>query len=395
MIVSNLNDSGPGSLRHAIRKKYPRIIVFTVSGTIELESSLDINSGNLTIAGQSAPGDGISLKNYPLKVKADNIIIRYIRSRLGDERDVEDDAISVVNSKNLIIDHCSFSWSVDETASFYDNELATIQYCIISESLDNSIHRKGPHGYGGIWGGKKASFHHNLFAHHNSRSPRFHGSRYHKEPEKEIADFINNVVYNWKNNNSYGGEEGNYNIINNTYKAGPATVSKIDKILDPYRPYGRFYLSGNQLIGNQNVSENNLKGVYLKNSDSSKIIVNRPVASPSVKMESAEESFRTVMKKAGANLRRDQVDQRIIQETCEGKAAFGNNGIIDTPMETTGWPVLQSATPPQDKDRDGMPDQWEKRNGLDHLNDDSAKTDLHKYYTNIEVYLNEIVAEVR
>ncbi|MFT6867145.1 MAG: hypothetical protein ACJA08_001984, partial [Cyclobacteriaceae bacterium] len=262
LIVTNLNDSGEGSFREALRQKYPRIVVFAISGIIELESTLDINYGDLTIAGQSAPGDGIVIRNYPLKVKGDNIIIRYIRSRMGDEREVQDDAISVTRNKNVIIDHCSFSWSSDECATFYDNENLTVQYCIISESLNNSVHKKGAHGYGGIWGGKKASFHHNLFAHHNSRNPRFNGSRYHKQPEEEIADFRNNVIYNWKGNSSYGGEEGNYNMINNTYKTGPATVSKRDKILDPYEPYGHFYLSGNVLIGNEEVNSNNYSGVY-------------------------------------------------------------------------------------------------------------------------------------
>ncbi|MEQ8548171.1 MAG: pectate lyase [Cyclobacteriaceae bacterium] len=393
LIVSNLNDDGEGSLRYALRKKYPRIVVFTLSGNIELESPLDINHGNLTIAGQSAPGDGITLKNYPLKVKGDNVIIRYIRSRLGDERDVQDDAISVTKNRNIIIDHCSFSWSTDESASVYDNELATVQYCIISESLNNSVHKKGSHGYGGIWGGKKASFHHNLFAHHNSRNPRFHGARYHKQPKEEIADFRNNVIYNWMGNNSYGGEEGNYNIVNNTYKPGPATKSKKDKILDPYEPYGHFYLTGNVLIGEDEVTADNYEGVVGGQEIVSKIRLEQPIAVAPVTTQTAEASFELVLKKAGASYKRDAVDERIVKEVCEGTATYGSNGIIDTPADVGGWPTLKTGKVPKDKDLDGMPDKWEKKHDLEVGKDDSAGIGLLDYYTNIEVYLNELVED--
>ena len=393
LIVSNLNDSGPGSLREALREDFPRIIVFNLSGTIELESDLDINDGNVTIAGQSAPGDGIALKNYPLKVKGDNIIIRYIRSRLGDERGVQDDAISVKDNKNVILDHCSFSWSTDESASVYDNEYATVQYCIISESLDNSVHEKGSHGYGGIWGGKKASFHHNLFAHHVSRNPRFQGARYHKQPDEEIADFRNNVIYNWKSNNSYAGEDGNYNMINNTYKPGPATKSKEDKILDPYKPYGRFYLEGNVLISNDEVTQNNWKGVDGGDQVVSQIKLKEPVEYAPVTTQSAKEAFEIVLREAGANFRRDEVDKRVVKEVCESTYTYGDKGIINSQKEVGGWPVLKSKKQPKDTDQDGMPDKWEKKNDLNPNSDDSAETGLMGHYTNIEVYLNELVED--
>lgn len=393
LIVTNLNDSGPGSLREALREDFPRIIVFEVSGYIDLKEPLDINDGNLTIAGQSAPGDGITLRNYPLKVKGDNVIVRYIRSRLGDAYKVQDDAFSATKNKNLIVDHCSFSWGTDECASFYDNELATLQYCIISESLNKSVHVKGEHGYGGIWGGRKTSFHHNLFAHHNSRSPRFHGSRYHKEPAKEIGDFRNNVIYNWRDNNSYGGEEGNYNIINNTYKAGPATKSKKDKILDPYKPYGIFYLDGNVLVGDDEVNENNLEGINEDDEVIERITLNEPIEVAPVTTQSAGDAFDLVIKKAGASYRRDAVDERVLDEVCQGTATYGKGGIIDTPGDVGGFPELKSGKSPKDSDRDGMPDKWEKKKGLNPEFDDSAGTGLNEHYTNIEVYLNELVED--
>ncbi|WP_258105294.1 polysaccharide lyase family 1 protein [Marinoscillum sp. MHG1-6] len=392
MIVTNLEDEGPGSLREALRKKYPRIVVFAISGTIELESDLDINHGDLTIAGQSAPGDGITLKNYPIKVKGNNVIIRYIRSRMGDEKGEQDDAITVKNQKNVIVDHCSFSWATDECASFYDNEEMTVQWCIISESLNNSVHSKGAHGYGGIWGGMNASFHHNLFAHHLSRNPRLQGARYHRQPEREIADFRNNVIYNWGENNVYAGEEGNYNLINNYYKSGPGTSSKKDKILDPYEPYGQFFVEGNILEEDSEVTNDNWEGVKIDEDKRLLIRLDNPLDVAEIRTQPADEAFEVVLKNVGANYCQDAVDKRVIEEVRKGTATYGN-GIIDSQKDVGGWPVLKSKMAPKDADQDGMPDKWERKKGLNVDGDDSAGYDMDSVYTNIEVYLNELVSQ--
>jgi len=393
LIVDNLNDSGPGSLREAIKQKYPRIIVFNVSGTIPLEAELKINNGNVTIAGQSAPGEGICLKNYSLIVSADNVIIRYLRVRMGDEKAQQDDCISVIRHKDIIIDHCSFSWGTDEVATAYDNENFTMQWCIISESLNKSVHEKGEHGYGGIWGGKGASFHHNLMAHHKSRLPRFCGARYHKEPAKEIVDFRNNVIYNWKSNSSYAGEEGHHNIVNNYYKAGPATESsKRSRILNPWSPYGQFYVKGNVLFNNQAVTEDNHLGVVADHPDS--CLISIPINVTEIPLQNAEDAFRNVLLYAGASYKRDSYDTRIVAEVEEGTARFGElkNGIIDSQKQVGDWPELKNYKKKKDTDKDGMPDEWEKIKGLNPSNgDDHSAYSLDNNYTNIEVYLNEVV----
>jgi hypothetical protein len=391
-IVTSLADDGPGSLREAIRKHGPRTIVFAVAGNIELKSELDINNGDLTIAGQSAPGDGITLQNYPLKIKADNVIIRFIRSRLGDLYEVEDDAMSAIRNKNVIIDHCSLSWATDECGSFYDNENFTLQWSIISESLNKSVHAKGDHGYGGIWGGMKASFHHNLVSNHNSRLPRFNGSRYHKQPDLEIVDFRNNVIYNWKSNSSYAGELGMHNIVNNYYKPGPATQSNQTRIIEPYEPFGTFFIQGNIVAGSKEVSADNSLGVH--GVSAGKVLVNRPYPSVLEFQETAKEAFESVLTFAGASLSRDQVDQRLTQEARTGESEFGRNknGIIDSQTEVGAWPALKKGESLVDSDQDGIPDLWEVENGLDPREPaDANANDLHPKYTNLEVYLNSLV----
>jgi len=335
--VKNLNDSGEGSLRAAVNAIGPRTVVFRVSGTIQLESALNINNPFITIAGQTAPGDGICIKKYPIQINADEVIIRYIRVRLGNESGEDDDAISSRYTKNVILDHVSASWSIDETVSLYHCDSITVQWCLISESLYNSNHVKGHHGYGGIWGGPNASFHHNLMAHHSSRNPRFaSGCGY--------TDFRNNVIYNWGYQSVYGGEKvqanssfsyTGINMVANYYKQGPGTKgSNVQyKIVQPssrnyLADYGAWHVADNYVCNYPGVTEDNWKGGVQPDDNTStvrdSIRVDEPAPYVPIIQQTSEEAFELVLNDVGANLpRRDSIDKRIILETATGTATYG------------------------------------------------------------------------
>ncbi len=392
--VTNLNDAGAGSLRKAIQATGPRMVIFTVSGTIELKSELRINNGDITIAGQSAPGDGICIKGYPFGINADNVIIRFLRFRLGDEQQVEGDAFGGRNTSNVIIDHCSVSWATDECASFYHNRDFTMQWCIIAEPLNESIHAKGAHGYVGIWGGERASFHHNLIANSHSRTPRFSGSQTTANTQDELVDFRNNVVYNWGSNSVYGGERGSYNMVANYYKAGPATSSsKRNRIVNPYEPFGRFFVQSNVIEGDLDVTTDNWQGVHA-NKMPVDLLAQAPFSVMDILNQTAEEAYVSVLSHAGASLRRDEVDKRIVAEVMAGKSSSGKNqdGIIDSQQEVGGWPVLQRKPAAMDTDGDGLPDQWEEKVGTDPF-EPNVRRHLHPDYDDIEIYLNDLIAE--
>ncbi len=394
--VINLNDSGKGSFREAIETKGTRTILFNVSGTIELQSPVNIRHGNLTIAGQSAPGDGICIKGHEVRIHADNIIIRFLRFRPGDIAGEEYDALTGIGQNNIIIDHCSMSWSTDETVSFYNNENFTLQWCIISESLNNSVHSKGAHGYGGIWGGKNASFQYNLLAHHNSRNPRLQGARSHGESALEKAEIIYNVIYNWGNKTMYGGENGRYNIMHNQFIPGPASSrSNGTEILEPYMPYGKFFLEGNLHANFPELFCNNWMGVSIPETALTGIKTNEPF--PFAHVSNYQDPgmvYQAILSSAGASLVRDDVDKRIVREVMERSFTYGNNGIIDSQNETEAWPLLQSLPAPPDTDGDGIPDAWEIRHGLDPNNSqDGNAYSLDPNYTNLEMYLNSLIPQ--
>lgn len=419
-IVTNLTDSlkhpEKGSLRWAIKKKGPRTIVFAVSGTIPLQGPLKVKHGDLTIAGQTAPGDGICLRNYTFRIEADNVIVRYMRFRCGDAK-LESSAQDAANGrfhKDIIIDHCSMSWSIDETGSFYDNKNFTMQWCILSESLYHSGHEKGDHGYGGIWGGAGATFHHNLLADHTSRNPRFNGSRFTTTSKTELVDFRNNVIFNWGFNSVYGGEDGQQNMVNNYFKAGPATQRNGElphRILQLTQEFynkdfkpdtlhaGLFYIDGNYVDGYPNATKDNwMYGVQkATEAEKAKSRVDKPFPFAPVETQTAEDAYRSVLKHVGATLpKRDAVDQRIIKQVetgvCHTGGVWGpNTGIIDSQKSVGGWPELKSKRAPKDTDKDGMPDFWELKHGLDPKNPMDGNLDMNDDgYTNLEDYLNKL-----
>lgn len=407
--VTNLDDSGSGSLRAAVDAEGPRIVIFRVSGTIKLSSALRIRNPYITIAGQTAPGDGVCLRDQMLSIGADEVIIRYIRVRLGDESNTNADAIGSRGHKNIILDHVSASWSVDETLSIYHCENVTVQWCLISESLYQSVHVKGHHGFGGIWGGNHSTYHHNLIAHHSSRNPRFaSGCGY--------TDYRNNVLYNWGYNSAYGGEDqqrGNdmlnfsaINMVANYYKPGPATLpgNVRYRIVSPSG--GKWYVAGNYVEGNAAVSADNWAGgVQTGKNDPNALRLNKPWDAMAIRQEAAEEVYKSVLKHAGATLpKRDPVDARIIEETRGGRATYegtayreqhkdlgsaGKCGMIDSQADVGGWPELNSLPAPADSDGDGMPDEWEKKYDLDPTDpSDGSKDADGDGYTNVEEYIN-------
>ncbi len=384
--VTNLNNSGTGSLRAACEASGKRIVIFEVSGYINLTTDLWIENGDITILGQTAPGDGITLRNYQFKIRdnVENVIIRFIRSRMGDgstQTIYEGDAFGARFGRNMIIDHCSFSWSTDEVLSVYGIENLTVQWCIASEPLalskhGNTVNGNSPHNFGGIWGGKNAGFHHNLFASCRQRMPRCDShSVYLNDTNRTnyrgVADMRNNLFYNWSLRAAEGGEsgpgsQGQFNFINNYFKPGPQTSGSADDFF--LRPagsglstYGRFYLSGNKLHGNSAVTSNNRLGVGgISEANLDVILVPTEfVVDPYNNTETADEAYDSILDFAGACLVRDSVDTRIVNEVINGTGQHPNN-----PGDVGGYPTLNSTAYPTVTSGDGIPDTWKTANGL-------------------------------
>ena len=415
-IVSNLNDKGPGSFREAAEAKEKRMIVFAVSGTIHLETRLSIKA-DVTIAGQTAPGDGICLADQPISLGGDNIIVRYLRFRMGDkyqrggmvDGNGGDDAFGGVRRKNIIIDHCSMSWSTDEVFSVYAGDSTTLQWNLISEPLNYSYHFETGdkdyehHGYGGIWGGLHLSAHHNLFAHCNNRNPRFNGTRH---TPTEMVDYINNVIYDWGGNTIYAGEGGDYNIINNYFRYGPSTSKNVRyRIVNPGKndkiDFGKWYVNGNYVDEANDVSKNNWLGIVMGNGgteeDKKNTIIDKPHAAEPMITQDAEDAYGAVLKWVGASYKRDTLDERIINDVknrtgtlVDVQGGFPHGTAYE--LTVNAWPALQSLPAPLDTDKDGMPDDWEKKNKLN-PNDpaDATAFKLDKNYSNVEVYINSII----
>ena len=439
--VTNLNDSGEGSFRWAL-SQYPNTpvtIVFRISGVIQLKSDVRCKRNGLTIAGQTAPGDGICFRGGKLNFGGSkNLIIRHIRSRIGGMTDskvfIPGGSIGIENSSDFIIDHCTFGWSAEENMTIYDNQRTTVQWCLIHEGLYTSGHGKGERSYGSQWGGQFSTFHHNLLANNKNRTPRFNGARGHNDINI-LTDYVNNVNYNWGRINScYGGDINNnsYNHINmvgNYYKPGPARPSG-EKSYFVQASYGKtdkvsnWYLSGNVMEGDAAMTANNNSGIDLSvNPAASRdtMIVNTPFhIDPvyAVKTETAKNAYKSVLAGAGA-FPRDAVDLRIINEVSSGTASgkgtvkryissisgkdttwvynqyYGLKlGIIDEPSAVGGYPSYVTKNKISDKDHDGMDDAWERANGFDPTNREDRNIKMKSGYTALEVYLNSLVGEV-
>lgn len=339
IVVTNLNDSGEGSLRAAVEAEGARTVTFAVCGNIELLSPLRINNDSITILGQTAPGKGICIKDCPLVVNASEVILRYLRVRPGDKYTRDSDALGGgrYGQHNVILDHLSVSWSIDECLSIYKTENLTVQWCLVTHSLTKSVHTKGSHGFGGIWGGNKATFHHNLLANHSSRNPRISSV----DGTKNV-DVRNNAIYNWGFKAGYGG--GHYatvNLVNNYYKPGPATTHKRFFDVADDRT-GKYYISGNVMEGDEAMTRDNKKGVGdkpHKDGDAS-CLVEEPFAYDPITVETAEQSYERILEAVGCSHLRDSYDTEVIRQVREGLGTFGNKGHIDTPADAGGWPEL-------------------------------------------------------
>lgn len=440
--VTSLADDGTeGTLRWALGKSGAKTIVFDVSGTIHLQSSLDIAIGNVTIAGQTAPGDGICVADYPVAIKANNVIVRYMRFRLGNKNVLLNgadgwDAFGGMDQENIIVDHCSVSWSIDECLSVLGNKNTTVQWCLVAQSLVNSGHSKGAHGYGGNWGGSGASFHHNLIAHHGSRTPRL-GPRPTTQLDERM-DMRNNVIYNFGGNGCYGGEGMTVNIVNNYYKPGPGSPTdkkgyriagigiRTNEYVETYPAYapalhlwGKYFVTGNYNTKYSSVNNDNWTYGIINQIDASgcdgtftaetkdSIKLAEPMDFVATTTHSADDAYDRVLDYAGASLSRDSFDELMVSDARNGAASYTGKGLskgfvnsqddnrpADAADDWSAWPTLNSTAAPVDTDGDGMPDEWEKSNGLDPSDPSDGKTIGTDGYSNLENYLNSLVADI-
>ena len=439
--VKKLTDDGSyQTLRWCLKQQGAKTIVFDVSGTIHLESELSIPS-NTTIAGQTAPGDGICVADYPVSIDGNNVIVRYMRFRLGNKNVLKDgadgwDGFGGFDKQDWMIDHCSVSWSIDECLSVLGNKNTTVQWCLVAQSLVNSGHSKGAHGYGGNWGGSGASFHHNLLAHHSSRTPRL-GPRPTTQLDERM-DMRNNVIYNFGGNGCYGGEGMTVNIVNNYYKPGPGSPTgdkgkriagigiRTNSYITTYPAYapalhlwGKYYVTGNVNSKYSDVTANNwtvgvINQVNASDCDGTwtqatkdSIKLTEPMPFVYTTTHTAQKAYEKVLDYAGASLHRDSFDEEMVSDTRNGKASHTGTGLssgfINSQNDNkpagasstwSAWPTLNSTEAPTDTDGDGMPDAWETAHGLDPTKAADGNTLNEEGYTNLEVYMNSLVADI-
>ena len=455
--VTNLEDDpknpSEGSLRWALTEagKENATIVFRVSGVIKLEVNaqkkreLRASLKNVTIAGQTAPGEGILIRGGKVNLGgSDNVIIRNLRFRIGeideadlakatDSRFIAGAGLGIENAKNIIIDHCCFGWSGEENMTLYDNHFVTVQWCIIHEGLYDAGHLKGKRSFGNQWGGSPATYHHNLLAHNYNRSSRLNGASSVTEDRNVFMEYFNNVNYNWgKQNSCYGGENeaGTYsshecNFVGNYYKPGPSTPSnsyfmelsaaRSGKVLNE-KP-SRWYFNGNVMEGNATATSDNWSAIHNNTTYTVEGMKSETLIYPSSEYtrlakcqfddydlyltptETAEQAYEHVLQWAGT-LNRDQTEQRIVNEVRNKQAQYKGTtlnkaGFIDSPEDAEGWPAYAIGTAPMDADHDGMADDWELANGFDPTNaEDRNVVASPEGYTALEVYLNSLMGEV-
>ncbi|MFB2121256.1 SUMF1/EgtB/PvdO family nonheme iron enzyme [Parapedobacter sp. 2B3] len=375
-----------GSLRQAVEAEGPRTIVFEKGGLISLKRILLISNPFITIAGQTAPGDGICLKDFSLVIETDEVIIRHIRSRLGEDQRQELDAVSINFGNNIILDHCSASWSTDEVLSSY-SEMVTIQWCIIAEGLFHSFHPKGPHSMGSIIEGKTGaiSLLNNIYAHNNSRNPLIQNKG---EEPGAVVEIRNNVIYDWGELPGYTSNPGQarINYVNNYIKPGPSTSDRSRQYaFEPENHYTNIYIAGNYHAANQGDTTDNTRLLMASDSLRKEVVLEVPYPTLPYQQMDAETLFETVLNHAGATLpKRDAVDQRIVNDV-----RTGTGKIINSQNDVGGWPTYAAGISPLDTDRDGMPDEWEDEHGLDIANgSDHAADNDGDGYTNLEEWLN-------
>ena len=454
--VTNLEDDpknpSEGSLRWAltVAGKENATIVFRVSGVIKIQPNaqkvrdLRASLKNVTIAGQTAPGEGILIRGGKMNFGgSDNLIIRNLRFRIGDideadlakptdSRFIKGAGFGLENAKNVIIDHCCFGWSGEENMTMYDNHFTTVQWCIVHEGLYDAGHQKGNRSYANQWGGSPATYHHNLLAHNYNRSSRLNGASSTTEDRNVFMEYFNNVNYNWgKKNSCYGGENeaGTYsshecNFVGNYYKPGPSTPSgsyfmelsaaRSGKTLNP-NP-SRWYFADNVMEGSSSATNDNWSAIHNNTSYTVAGMKSETLVYPSAEVtrldkckfddydlyrtptESAEEAYEHVLAKAGT-INRDQTEQRVVNEVRNKQAQYKGTtlnkaGFIDSPDDAEGWPTYASATPVVDNDHDGMADDWELAHGFNPADAEDGKLVVSaEGYTALEVYLNSLMGE--
>ncbi|NLO70356.1 MAG: T9SS type A sorting domain-containing protein [Porphyromonadaceae bacterium] len=443
---NNMEEAIPGSFRWAL-KQYPGeplTIIFRVSGTIMLKPHIvngrnvnDIRSSrpNLTIAGQTAPGEGITIRNSKVNLGGSkDLIVRNVRFRIGenaaDGTFIPGGSMGCENAMNVIFDHCVFGWSGEENITMYDNRFTTVQWSMIHEGLYDDGHGKGNRGYGGQCGGINSTWHHNLFAHNQSRTPRLNGARTENET-RVFIEFINNVIFNWGSSGGIYGADVSLgtnrshtaNYIGNYYKPGPATPSTkyfFSNYIVNGATYPKWFLSDNYMLGNAAANTDNWNAFQIRWSGAAgtTLPTKSDLASDTLlyppkniyynlkwieyepyrlnTITSAEEAYQSILEKVGT-FNRDSVERRIIRELKDGtatfKASLGKYGIIDKSTDAEGYLPYEQVEPPVDTDRDGMPDAWELANGLNPNDPEDRNLKTPEGYTALEVYLNSLMGE--